>query len=115
MKRFALVALVALALVPAAQPRDLAAAVAPQGLAAFQLVAGESAKSDHTYAEMPAFTWHPVPGAKSYDLQLADNRSFNDVSILYEDKSLATPVASVQLQVPWMNGDPYALWVHVRA
>jgi hypothetical protein len=64
---------------------------------------------------MPAFSWHPVRGATGYELQLANNTSFSDVSILYQSNQLSVPVASVQLQLPWMSGDPYALWVHVRA
>ena len=69
----------------------------------------------HTYPVMPAFAWKPIPGAKYYDFQLADTPSFSGSSILWADSKLTTPVASVQYQVPWMTGDPYALWVHVRA
>ena len=87
----------------------------PSNLHAFLLRANEPIRGDHTYAEMPAFAWNPVAGAKSYELQLADNSSFSDVSVLYESSTLTAPVASIQLQVPWMTGDPYALWVHVRA
>jgi hypothetical protein len=87
----------------------------PNALHAFILRADEPVKPNHTYAEMPAFVWHAVPHATRYELELADNRTFSDVSILYQDTSIAAPVASIQTQLPWMNGNPYALWVHVRA
>jgi hypothetical protein len=88
---------------------------APASLHSFMLRVDERVAPSHTYAEMPAFAWQPVRGATGYELQLANNQTFSDVSILYEDTQLSVPVASVQLQLPWMNGDPYALWVHVRA
>ena len=62
---------------------------------------------------MPAFAWRAVTNASSYELQLATSRTFSDATTLY-DKSFGEPVASVQLQVPWMTGKPYALWVRVR-
>jgi len=109
---------VALAAVPAASSSTRESGIAkgvPSALHAFLLRSDEPVKADHTYSEMPAFTWNLVPKASSYELQLADNKSFNDVSILYQDATLRAPVASIQAQLPWMSGDPYALWVHVRA
>src|SRR5438105_9473296 len=90
-------------------------ALGPANLHSFVLRVDEPLTPGHTYAEMPAFAWHPVRGATRYELQLADNRTFSDVSVLYEDNQVRAPVASIQLQLPWMNGDPYALWTHVRA
>jgi hypothetical protein len=89
------------------------APAAPTGLHAFVYRADEPVKADHTYALMPAFAWNAVPGAASYDLQLASSSVFSDATTLY-DKSFSAPVASVQLQVPWMTGKPYALWARVR-
>src|SRR4051794_38396849 len=108
--------LIALALVPQASGRGLdATPSAPAGLHAFTLRADDPVKPDHTYADVPAFAWQGVPGAKSYELELATSRSFSDVSIIYSDNALKAPVASVQKQLPWMTGDPYAFWVRVRA
>src|SRR5690349_5597820 len=110
-----LLALLALALVftAAAGGASPKAPTAPGGLHAFVYRADEPVKSDHTYALMPAFAWSAVPGASSYQLQLATSSVFSEATTLY-DKSFAAPVASVQLQVPWMTGKPYALWVRVR-
>ena len=62
---------------------------------------------------MPAFAWKSVNNASNYELQLATSSMFSDATTLY-DKSFGEPVASVQLQVPWMTGKPYALWARVR-
>src|SRR5579862_3490334 len=114
MKRLLAVLALGLALAPGAASHGLTTAVSPGGLRAFVLRADEPGRADHTYAEMPAFVWNPVSHATSYELQLADNSSFSDVSMLYQTTA-SVPVASIQLQLPWMSGDPYALWVHVRA
>ena len=87
---------------------------APQGLHAFEYVANEGVRPDHTYAEMPAFAWAPARGASKYELQLATSRRFNDATLVQTSQTTA-PVASIQVQVPWMTGNPYALWVRVRA
>ena len=74
-----------------------------------------SARGDHTYARgCPPFAWNPIAGAKSYELQLAGQQPRSATSsVLYERCStLTAPVASIQLQVRRMTGDPYALWVH---
>ncbi len=89
------------------------APAAPSGLHAFVYRADEPVKADHTYALMPAFAWKAVDGASNYELQLATSRMFSDATTLY-DKSFGAPVASIQLQVPWMTGKPYALWARVR-
>lgn len=120
MPRFAVTACLALALalVPSASSQTAASGIAkgvPSALHAFVLRADEPVQPNHTYAEMPAFVWHAVPHATRYELELADNPTFSDVSVLYTDSHIAAPVASIQTQLPWMSGNPYALWVHVRA
>jgi len=87
---------------------------APQGLHAFEYVADEGVRPDHTYADMPAFAWAPARGAQRYELQLATSRRFNEATLVQTSQTTA-PVASIQVQVPWMTGNPYALWVRVRA
>jgi hypothetical protein len=86
----------------------------PQGLHAFEYVADEGVRPDHTYAQMPAFAWAPARGASKYELQLATSRRFNEATLVQTSQTTA-PVASIQVQVPWMTGNPYALWVRVRA
>ena len=86
---------------------------APSGLHAFVYRADEPVKADHTYALMPAFAWDAVRGASNYELQLATSKAFNDATLLYQE-TVTAPVASIQKQVPWMTGRPYALWVRAR-
>src|SRR6516165_9909783 len=106
-------ALCALALVWSAAAAGSNSATAPTGLHAFVYRADEPVKADHTYALMPAFAWNAVQGASSYELQMATSSSFADATSLY-DQTFEAPVASIQKQVPWMTGRPYALWVRVR-
>jgi hypothetical protein len=84
----------------------------PTGLHPFRHVANDS--SSGPYALMPAFAWNAVRDASSYELQLATSSVFSEATTLY-DRSYSAPVASVQLQLPWMTGKPFALWVRVRA
>jgi len=104
---------VALACTATAVGASLQPPAAPPGLHALVYRADEPVKADHTYALMPAFAWKAVDGASNYELQLATSRTFSDATTLY-DKSFGAPVASIQLQVPWMTGKPYALWARVR-
>lgn len=105
----------ALALVAATSASGLSAPLkAPQALHAFEYLADEPVRADHTYSDMPAFAWAPVKGAQKYELQLATSRRFNESTIVQTSTSTA-PVASIQVQVPWMTGSPYALWVRARA
>lgn len=87
---------------------------APANLRPFVFRADEPVKADHTYSQMPAFAWSAVRGAEHYELQIATSRAFVSSTSLYDDAALTVPVASVQLQVPWMTGKPYALWARVR-
>src|ERR1700733_1921914 len=75
---------------------------APTQLRAFVFRASEPVKADHTYSQMPAFAWSAVRGADHYELQIATSRAFVSSTSLYDDAALTVPVASVQLQVPWM-------------
>jgi hypothetical protein len=112
-KRLLLV-LAAVALVWSASAAGSSAPLpAPKGLHAFVYRADERVAPDHTYALMPAFAWSAVQGARMYDLQLATSKTFSDATTIYRNEYQA-PVASIQVQVPWMTGQPYALWVRVR-
>lgn len=105
---------VAVACLGASSSWSSSSAVAPTGLHAFVLRADEPVPAGHTYSQMPAFAWRPVVGATRYELQVATSRTFADSTSIYDDARLAAPVASVPVQVPWMTGQPYALWAHVR-
>src|SRR6185312_8833566 len=106
--------LVVVASLGAASSWSSSSAPTPAGLHAFVLRADEPIPAGHTYSQMPAFTWRPVHGATRYELQVATSRTFADSTSIYDDARLAAPVASVPVQVPWMTGQPYALWAHVR-
>ena len=55
-----------------------------------------------------------VAGADSYDFSSRRARAFDDSSTVSYTQAPRLPVASIQLQLPWMTGNPYALWAHVR-
>src|SRR5213593_2434694 len=117
MSRFAACSFLTLVLACTAAASGSASArvSAPAQLHAFVLRASEAVKGDHTYSQMPAFAWKPVANASKYQLQLATSPTFSDTSTLVDAPALTVPVASIQLQVPWMTGSPHALWAHVRA
>src|SRR4029077_15970422 len=108
-------ALAALALVwsTTASGSPTPAVAAPHGLHAFEYRADDPVQANHTYAQLPPFAWNAVRGASTYELQLATSSKFSDSTTFYDNKTDQAPLASVQLQLPWMTGKPYALWVHV--
>jgi hypothetical protein len=123
-----LVALAAVAYVPAAQTAsateraDLsttrsALLAPPAGLRAFLLRADEP--SVRAYSRTPSFAWSPYDGATRYDFQLATSSTFDDRTIVWSTESRATPLkvpaATVPISLPWMTGSPYALYFRVRA
>lgn len=90
-----------------------AAIPAPTGLHGFLLVANEAPTT--TFHSTPSFAWKPVSGADRYELQLSIGSTFHDNGILYDDKSLLTPVAAPPLTLPWITGSPHSLYARVRA
>jgi hypothetical protein len=86
---------------------------APTGLHAFLLRPNEPAQP--FYPRTPSFAWNPERRAGgTYDFQLATSRSFDDSSTLFSYSKLRIPAVAIAHQLPWMTGDPDALWVHVR-
>lgn len=85
----------------------------PTGLRAFLLTPSETPAA--FYPRTPSFTWNPVhePGGR-YEFQLATSRSFTDSSVLFDYPGLKIPVVAVNHQLPWMTGNPDALWARVR-
>ena len=89
------------------------AARAPQSLHAFTLRADEPVV--HTFARTPSFAWSPVPGAKTYQFELSTSKTFSDSGIVWTAKGLKSPAVAVPISLPWMTGNPYSLYAHVRA
>lgn len=90
-----------------------AAIPAPTGLHGFLLVANEGPTT--IFHRTPSFAWHPVSGAYRYELQLSASSTFSDSGVLYDDKTLFTPVAAPYLTLPWITGSPHSLYARVRA
>jgi hypothetical protein len=109
-----LLAFVAVALVPAAQT---ATPAAPTGLRAFLLRADEPVLD--TFPRTPSFAWTPYARAKSYDFELATSKSFDDSTVVWSTDgraaALQVPAVAIPVALPWMTGNPYALYAHVRA
>jgi hypothetical protein len=89
------------------------AAAAPKSLHGFLFRADEPVR--HEFARTPSFAWAPVPGAVSYQLELATSSTFRENGLLYVDRELKSPVASITLTLPWITGSPYSLYARVRA
>jgi hypothetical protein len=100
----------AVTLVAGASSADLPA---PTGLHGFLLRADEPLSTD--FPRTPSFGWNPLPGAVSYEFQLSTSSAFRDNATLYQDKTLTTPVAAPPLTLPWITGEPHALYARVRA
>jgi hypothetical protein len=86
---------------------------APDGLHGFLLRADEPLSTD--FPRTPSFGWHPLPSAVSYEFQLSTSSAFRDNATLYDDKNLTTPVAAPPLTLPWITGNPHALYARIRA
>ncbi len=109
-----LLALAAVLYVPAA---GSAAPAAPTGVHAFLLRADEPLQN--AFPRTPSFAWQPYEGATSYDLELATSKTFDDSTIVWSTDSLSKPLRvpalAIPIALPWMTGNPYALYAHVRA
>jgi hypothetical protein len=97
----------------ASGPAAAAPPGAPSDLRAFLLRSDEA--ETHMFPRTPSFSWAPVRKAARYEFELATNQAFAEGNVLWSEDKLKQPVASIPLQLPWMVGKPYALWVHVRA
>src|SRR4051812_27531716 len=86
---------------------------APTGLRAFLLRADEPVV--HTFSRTPSFGWNPVSGARRYQFQLATGPNFSDNAVVWSSKNVRTPTLAVPISLPWITGQPYSLYAHVRA
>lgn len=111
--RLRLAAAVAAALAVAVPCAAAHAATGPQNLHAFVLRADEPVV--HTFARTPSFAWSPVAGARSYEFELATSKNFADNGIVWSTNGITSPATAVPLSLPWITGNPYSLYAHVRA
>ena len=85
----------------------------PTDLHAFLLRANEPVT--HTFSRTPAFTWKAVNlTGGHYQFQLATSRNFEDSTLVFKDANVSQPAETVTRQLPWLTGEPYALWARVR-
>jgi hypothetical protein len=108
-----LAAAFAAALAVALPAANAHAATTPQGLHAFALRADEAVS--HTFSRTPSFAWSPVSGAKSYEFELATSKRFTESGIVWSTEGVKSPAVAVPVSLPWMTGNPYSLYAHVRA
>jgi hypothetical protein len=111
--RLVLLCLVALVLTGSVQARVDAAPEPPQGLRAFLLRPSEAVT--HEFARTPSFSWLPVRGATRYEFELSKNAAFTEAGTFWSEASLKSPAVSVPVALPWMTGNPYAVYARVRA
>jgi hypothetical protein len=92
---------------------------APSAIRVPQQVHGFLLRADEpvvrTFSRTPSFAWSPVRGAGSYEIELATSQSFSDNSIVWSAAKLKTPAVAVPISLPWITGQPYSLYAHVRA
>jgi hypothetical protein len=119
MTRLTLPALIALALVLVAQatPAPSSSGLvpgSPSDLRGFLLRADEPLT--HDYARTPSFAWKPVVNAIGghYQFQISTSQSFQDGTLVFKDVNVAQPAETVPRQLPWMTGQPFALWARAR-
>ncbi len=105
--------LATLVLVTTANASSASSAAAPTGLRAFLFRADEPQR--HEFPRTPAFAWSPVAGALRYEFELSTSNAFRENGLIVADRTLKTPVASLQLTLPWITGSPYSLYARVRA
>src|SRR3954469_739822 len=86
---------------------------APARLHGFLLRADEPVQN--SFPRTPSFAWAPVAGAVRYQFQLSTSSSFRENGLLYTATNLTTPVAAPQITLPWITGNPHALFARVRA
>src|SRR5919197_2096239 len=109
----AAVCLSLLALASAADAATPVRGAAPAHLPGFLLRADEPVED--SFARTPSFAWNPVAGAVRYQFQLATSSSFRESGLVYTATNLTTPVAAPTVTLPWITGNPHALFARVRA
>ena len=101
-----------LTLAPAAEAAKPVRGAAPKSLHGFLLRADEPV--DNSFTRTPSFAWNPVPGAIRYQFQLATSSTFRESGLVYSTSALTSPVAAPTVMLPWITGNPHALFARVR-
>jgi hypothetical protein len=91
----------------------------PKNLKAFLLrVDEQESLYNRSFPRTPAFAWSPVPGAKRYEFELSTSENFSEGALIWSSESsavkLTSPAATIPISLPWMTGNPYALYARVR-
>ena len=89
------------------------AGAAPKNLHGFLLRADEP--TDTSFTRTPSFAWDPVAGAVRYQFQLSTSSTFRESGLIFSAANLTTPVAAPLVTLPWITGNPHALFARVRA
>jgi hypothetical protein len=101
-----------LLLAPASEAATAVRGAPPTALHGFLLRADEPVRN--SFPRTPSFAWNPAPGALRYQFQLATSASFRESGIVYSTNKLTTPVAAPTVMLPWITGNPHALFARVR-
>jgi hypothetical protein len=109
----AAICLTMLGVVSAADAAAPVKGTAPAHLHGFLLRADEPVED--SFPRTPSFAWNPVAGAVRYQFQLSTSSTFRENGLLYTATNLTTPVSAPQLTLPWITGNPHALFARVRA
>ena len=102
----------------ACRPRRRAPLAAPTGLHAFLLRADEP-RTDRSRGT-PSFAWTPYDSGRAATTSSSrPARTFDESAIVWStddrDDAAAGAALAIPLALPWMTGNPYALYAHVRA
>jgi hypothetical protein len=98
---------------PASADDEPSTSTAPTGLHGFLLRADESGVT--TFSRTPSFAWEAVRGALHYEFQLSTSSVFREGALVYTNENVKGPVLALPLSLPWVTGNPYALYARVRA
>ena len=59
-----------------------------------------------------------MAGAKTYEFELSTSENFSESAVVWSsassDVTLKSPAATIPISLPWMTGNPYALYARVR-
>ena len=110
--RILLFCLALLVLAPSAGARPTPLRV-PSGLHGFLLRANEPVTD--SFPRTPSFAWNPVAGAVRYQFQLSTSSTFRENGLIWDANGLASPVVAPDISLPWITGNPHALYARVRA
>ncbi len=50
-----------------------------------------------------------------YEFELSKNQAFTEAGIFWSDEQLKAEAVSIPVALPWLTGNPYALYARVRA